>query len=177
LELEIRPAFSSADYDQVAKFYRAYLNWQTNTYHDVVFLLEDFFAAIESDIASLPGVYAPPAGCLLLAWIDGVAAGTGALKDHGNGTCELMRMYVASEVYGRGIGRALGDRLLDEARALGYGRIVLVTGPRQYAAQKLYTSLGFQEIAPFNDNEIPPEVIAQLPEDLQRGVISMERWL
>lgn len=175
--LKIQRAQSSAEIDQVRRLYRGYSDWQTQTYHDVLFLMEDFYSAIETDGASLPGKYAPPAGCLLLALVDGEAAGTGAFLDYGNDTCEMKRMYVDPRYQNHGIGRALVGKLVDEARNSGYSRMILETGPRQLAAQKLYAALGFKVIEPFSDLGVPDEVMAQLPEDLQRGIVYMELWL
>lgn len=170
----IQKAISATDFEQVGRLYRAFSDWQAATYQDVNYLLEDFYAAIESDIAALPGEYGPPSGCLLLAWVEGVAAGTVALKDCGSRICEMKRMFVLAGSQGQGIGRALVENLLEEARKLGYVRMRLETGPRQLAAQKLYAAMGFQEIEPYYDLGIPEEVFAQLPQDIQRGLIFME---
>ena len=175
--LKIRPARSADELDHVRRLYRGFIDWQTKTYHDVNFLLQDFYQAVEADIASLPGEYAPPGGSLVLAWVDGKAAGTGALMFFGEQTCELKRMFVSAKFQGHGIGRAMVEFLIQEARSLGYERMVLETGPRQLAAQKLYVGMGFREIEPYYDLEIPDEVIAKLPEDIQRGVIFMEMHL
>jgi GNAT superfamily N-acetyltransferase len=56
-------------------------------------------------------------------------------------------MYVAADVRGQGIGRALLDRLEAEARALGLARLVLETGTRQSAALALYRRAGFTPIS------------------------------
>lgn len=177
MELEIRPAVSSADFEQVRSLYLAYADWQRQTYHDVLYLLEDFFQSVEVEGAALPGVYAPPEGCLLLARIDGASAGTVALKKYSDTTCEMMRMFVAGEFQGRGVGRELVVRLREEASGLGYSSMLLVTGPRQMAAQKLYTRSGFQVMSSYGDMDIPQDLIAQLPADIQGGPIYMQQQL
>jgi putative acetyltransferase len=177
MNLEIRYALSSSDYEQVGRLYRSYWVWLTHMYHEIVFLLEDVHQAIEAEIASLPGEYGPPSGCLLLARVDGAVAGTVALRDCGAGICEMKRLFVVPELHGKRIGRTLVERLLQEARRLGYTRMTLETGPRQLAAQNLYRQLGFQEIEPLDEPDLPPEVFDQLPADLQRGEVIMERDL
>lgn len=176
MDLEIRQADSEEDFNQVRELYRSFLDWMTQTYHDVLFLLDGFYAAVKADSKALPGAYAPPRGCLLVAWIDGAAVGTVALQDFGGSTCEMKRMFVSTSAQGNGVGRALVERILEKARKLGYDRMVLETGPRQLAAQRLYARSGFQEIRPYYDFDlgIQEDVFASLPEDIQAGVTFME---
>lgn len=64
---------------------------------------------------------------------------------------ELKSMHTRSEARGRGLGRALLDHLMDEARARGYTRLSLETGtqPGFAAARRLYASAGFTPCPPF----------------------------
>jgi GNAT superfamily N-acetyltransferase len=176
MELEIRQARSEDDFDQVRGLYRSFLDWMTQTCHDVLFLLEDYFASVKAESEALPGTFGPPNGSLLLAWIDGTAVGTVALQDFGDGSCEMKRMFVSTSAQGNGVGRALVEQILEEARKHGYDRMVLETGPRQLAAKRLYARSGFQEIQPYYDFDlgVPEEIIASLPEDIQLGVTFME---
>ena len=64
-------------------------------------------------------------------------------------------MYVLPAYHGKGIGRALAEMLIQDARDIGYKIMKLDTGPRQLAALGLYRSLGFQEIEPYYD--VPQE--------------------
>jgi putative acetyltransferase len=65
-------------------------------------------------------------------------------------------MYVAPEVRGKGIGRALLTRLEAEARALGLARLVLETGTRQAEALALYRRAGFTEITAYGEYAASP---------------------
>ena len=58
----------------------------------------------------------------------------------------------------------LAERLMDEARVIGYTHMRLDTGPRQLAAQRLYRSLGFKDIAPYYE----------VPEDMRMFLLFME---
>ena len=107
-----------------------------------------------------PGEVAPGAGMFLVARWSGRPVGCGALRwlrepaltrELGPQVGELKRMYVAQEVRGKGIGRALLTRLEAEARALGLIRVVLETGTRQTEALALYRRAGFTEIRAYGE--------------------------
>lgn len=82
-------------------------------------------------------------GRLLLAHADGEPVGVGALKPVDAGTAECKRMYVRPGHGGRGVGRALLERLVADARALGYRRVLLETLDFMTTAHSLYRSVGF----------------------------------
>jgi len=112
------------------------------------------FQGFADELASLPGAYAPPRGRLLLATKDGTALGCVALRDAGGGRAEMKRLYVRPPARGLGLGHALAERIIEEARAAGYAEIVLDTLPTMGTAHRLYEQLGFREIPPYNTNPI-----------------------
>lgn len=107
---------------------------------------------IEDEIAGLPGQYAAPEGCLLLAYSDGELRGCVALRRWREGAAEMKRLYVRPAARGLGLGRELVLSVIDRARSMGYERVVLDTIPGMDRAQSLYRSLGFKEIAPYRNN-------------------------
>ena len=116
------------------------------------------FQGFAAELAALPGSYAPPGGHLLLAFVDASLAGCGALAgrsdvDYAN-ACEMKRLYVRPAFRRFGLGRALAQALLDEARRIGYSVMLLDTLDDMEAARELYASLGFEEIAPYYFNPI-----------------------
>jgi len=107
------------------------------------------FAGYEQELRGLPGEYAPPGGRLLVARLDdGTLAGCGALRRLEPGVAELKRMWTRPAVRGQGVARAVAVALLEAARAAGYRRVRLETLDGMEAAQALYRSLGFREVAP-----------------------------
>ena len=111
------------------------------------------FQDFESEVATLPGKYASPAGRLLLAYADDELAGCIALRPIDDGVCEMKRLFVRDSFRGRQIGIALIERLIADAREIGYQKMRLDTYPaRMGKAVKLYESHGFVEIEPYYHN-------------------------
>lgn len=171
--IEIRQAKTELDFSIVGDFYHSFRDWLRQTYPEFGQWAEAeaFFNELESEIKSLPGIYAPPAGSLLIATYNGTAAGTVGLADLGQNQCEMRRMFVDSHFRGAKIGRALGEAVIIDARARGYTKMRLGSLPRHFAALGLYRSLGFQVIDQANHKITMPE---DFPEDLQGGPILME---
>jgi putative acetyltransferase len=117
------------------------------------------FQNFDAELAALPGEYAVPTGHLLLAFVEGELAGCGAYRalpdaDYAN-ACEMKRLYVRPAFRRFGLGRALAQALMDEARRSGYSVMLLDTLDDMEAARGLYGSLGFDTIAPYYFNPIP----------------------
>jgi len=85
-------------------------------------------------------------------WLGEEIVGCGALKRLDARRGELKSMRVADAFLGRGIGRALLDRLIREARARGMDSLWLETGssPAFIPALRLYESAGFVRCGPFD---------------------------
>ena len=108
-----------------------------------------------SELAHLPGDYAPPGGALLLARVSGIPAGCVAVRRIDAGIGELKRLYVRPVQRGLGLGRLLTEAAAERARELGYQRLRLDTAPEMTAAHELYRRLGFREIDPYRENPVP----------------------
>ncbi len=113
------------------------------------------FQNFDKELASLPGDYAPPEGRLLLAEYEGQLAGCVALHKLEPSICEMKRLYLRPQFRGKGLGRALAERIIAEARQIGYSQMRLDTvEPVMKDAVAMYRRLGFHEIAPYCDNPI-----------------------
>jgi GNAT superfamily N-acetyltransferase len=102
------------------------------------------FQNFGDEVAGLPGAYAPPGGRLALATIDGQPAGCIALRRVDAGRAEAKRLYVRPAFRGRGLGRALMEWAIAEARAAGYREIVGDTMPEMHNALAMYDRMGFE---------------------------------
>ena len=117
----------------------------------------------DKELATLPGVYAPPAGRLLLARQDGQPAGCVCLKGHDATTSELKRLYVRPIFRGQKIGQQLVKLLIEEARQARYQRIVLDSHSSMKKAHAIYQEVGFRLASAPDD----------FPEDLKPIVVFM----
>ncbi|MCC7274398.1 MAG: GNAT family N-acetyltransferase [Alphaproteobacteria bacterium] len=107
------------------------------------------FQGFATELAGLPGAYAPPAGALLIAEAAGAAAGCVALRRLDAATAEMKRLYVREPARGSGLGRRLAEAAMAAARAAGYPNMRLDTLGHLEAAIALYGALGFVEIPPY----------------------------
>lgn len=110
----------------------------------------------DQELLHLEAKYGPPGGRLyLLVTPEGEAVGTGALRPLEGGLCELKRLYIRPAFRGQGLAEQTVRRLIGDARALGYRRMVLDTFPFLTGAIHLYRKLSFREIPSYNGAPMP----------------------
>ena len=110
-------------------------------------------SSIWQDIAQLPGRYAAPQGCVLLAHWDAELAGCGAFVPTAKpGLAEIKRVYVRQALRQRGIARALTVQLLARAQSALYRSAAISTWSDNGSALPLYRQLGFTPIAQFKEH-------------------------
>jgi GNAT superfamily N-acetyltransferase len=140
----------------VRELYLEYLEWaNTRIVREFGFSF-DIQSMVEQDMLELDK-FLPPDGRLLLAEHGGRVAGLACLRRIRPDVGEIKRMYVRPESRGRGIGRALLEALIAEAREIGYPRVRLDSTRFMKEAHSLYRSVGFERIDPYPESEIPPE--------------------
>ena len=108
----------------------------------------------DADFANLPGKYAAPAGCVLLAERGGDVVGTVALRRVSDHICEMKRLYVRPHARGSRLGYALVDRLIVHARTAGYREMRLDVMEKSASARKVYESFGFVPAEPVSFNPV-----------------------
>ena len=164
--LEVSEATADSELNHVRDLIRAFVGWHRQRHQEDLQLINEYFddSAFEEELATLPGKYAPPKGRLLLALYGGKPAGCVALREIDADICEMKRMFVYAEFHGKGIGRALAEAVIQQARLIGYSVMRLDTSIRQFEAQSLYQRFGFKTIEPYYD----------LPERLKHWLVFME---
>ena len=112
------------------------------------------FQNFSEEMASLPRIYGPPRGCLLLARTKGELVGCVAVRNQGAAVCEMKRLYVKPQHRRAGLGRRLAESAIGHAKQMGYSRMVLDTLPSMTEAQSLYESLEFREVDGYYQNPL-----------------------
>ncbi len=140
----------------VRTLFKEYLDWANSRLDQLYSIKFDIEATFSADMLQLDK-FMPPKGRLLLCYTDNTLAGIACLHDSGMDIGEIKRMYVRPDFRRLGFGRALLNRLLDEASVIGYQRVRLDSARFMTDAHRLYHSLGFQEIEAYEGSEIPKE--------------------
>jgi putative acetyltransferase len=158
----IVPASTPIDYTTASTLFHAYASSLN---------LDLTFQGFTNELDNLQKMYSPPTGVLLLAKLNSTTendaigcVGVRALDDS-LGICEMKRLYVGPEGRGKGIGKALAQSALLEAKRLGYAKMRLDTLATMTAALELYRSSGFKEIAAYYHN--PLDGVVYLEADLK----------
>jgi ribosomal protein S18 acetylase RimI-like enzyme len=163
LDIAIAPARGDEELATVARLFREY---------QISIVTDLCFQGFEEELKTLPGLYGPPRGEILMARAGRAAAGVVALRPlpyggarlscggagiggaAAEGVCEMKRLYVRPAFRAAKLGRRLAEAVIAEARRLGYRRIVLDTLKDMTAAQALYRTLGFSEIDAYYENPL-----------------------
>ena len=107
--------------------------------------------------------YALPEGRLYVDISDdGIARGCIALRKLSDGKGEVKRLYVRPEYRGNGIATALVERIIEDARNIGYKELYLDTLPELESAVRLYKSFGFEETGQYNDSPVDKTIFMKL---------------
>jgi GNAT superfamily N-acetyltransferase len=109
--------------------------------------IERLFALEEADLKTLGDPQSSiiaPGGQVFFALDSGNPVGTAAAIAASPARFELSKMAVAPSHQGRGIGRLLGETVIDWARARNAETLFLFTSSRLPGAIRLYERLGFE---------------------------------
>jgi GNAT superfamily N-acetyltransferase len=119
------------------------------------------FQSFDLELQQLAQMYAAPHGALILAKHEKVFTGCVAVRRKTAETCEMKRLFVKQEFTGNGIGHALVEKVIEEAKALGYRIMILDTLSRLKPALHLYRNFGFTETNAYYSNPLEGVVYMQ----------------
>ena len=120
------------------------------------------FQGFAQEVAGLPGYYVPPGGRLALAFVDDKAAGCVALRALSDRSAEAKRLYVRPQFRNLGIGLALLEWVIAEARTAGYVEMRGDTMPVMQRALAMYDRLGFERTEPYGPEPTPGAIYLRL---------------
>ena len=166
--LSIYQVRTEEDRVDVRLLFWEYLQWANSRLDEEYGIHFDIATMLEQDMLELDK-YSPPGGCLMLAKYERQLAGLACMRKIREDIGEIKRMYVRPAYRKKGIGKALVEAVIEEARTNEYSRIRLDSARFMTSAHSLYRSIGFAEIEPYSESEIPPA--------LHEHWIFMELWL
>ena len=151
---DIRQATTTDDIERARTLFVEYAQWLK---------VDLCFQGFAEELAALPGAYAPPRGRLLLAGTAPDAFACIALRPLESAElAEVKRLYVQPAHRGERWGYRLAEKLIAEARIIGYRELKLDTLEWMTPARALYASLGFRECGAYYDNPLAGVVYMRL---------------
>ncbi|PYE49416.1 GNAT family N-acetyltransferase [Deinococcus yavapaiensis] len=156
----IQPATARQQHEEALELFNEYIEANCLALEQHYGIDWDAAATREADRANLR-LFLASYGRLWLAHQADVPVGVLAVKFHEDGAAELKRMYVRPDSRRHGIGRALLERAIEDAKLLR-----LDSAEFMHEAHELYRSVGFHITPPYSGSEIPL--------DLQRHWVFME---
>lgn len=151
--MQIRTASSPEDLNIVRELFEEY--WRS-------FGFTPCFQGFAAEMEALPGHYAPPTGRLALAFTKAGAVGCVALRRLDDRRAEMKRLYVRATARHQGIGAALLEYVIDQARSTGCCELVADTLPVMAQALEMYQKRGFALIGPYTQDPTPAAVYIRL---------------
>ncbi len=153
MHMQIRQAITPEQIGAILELFEEYAAWLQ---------IDLCFQGFAAEVATLPGLYAPPRGCLLLAMQGEDIAGCVALRPVGETACEMKRLFVRPAYQGHGLGSALAQGVVLEARSIGYSTMRLDTLPDMHKAIRLYEFLGFVRRSAYYDTPLQETIFMEL---------------
>lgn len=116
----------------------------------------------DHELKHLEKKYGKPSGRLYLLYVNDELAGCVGLRKLDKEKCELKRLYVKPRFRGEGLGELLLERIMGDARRIGYKYMYLDTLPFLKTALKMYRRFGFEEIERYNDSPIDDTIFMRI---------------
>lgn len=121
------------------------------------------FQGFEEELISLPDKYAAPEGRLYILKYNDNFSGCIALRKIEDDICEMKRLYLKEDIRGKGIGKELVEKIIKDAKDIGYKKMRLDTIKEKMPnAVSMYERYGFVEIEPYYHNPNPHTLYMEL---------------
>ncbi len=145
-EISVSEAYSGQNLEDVKDLCRNFRLWLYERYSDDKEAIDQYYNPVQFEglLEKLPVLHQKPEGSILLARLNGVAAGCVMLSKMDASICEMKRLFVAPDMRGQGVATALSQVLFQRAIDCGYSTMRLDTGPFHHEALALYDGLGFK---------------------------------
>lgn len=157
-QIEISPGYMYAD--EIKQLFLEYTQMLTQNDNHFAKYLE--LQQYDKELDHLDEKYGLPNGRLYLVKFDQEPAGCIALRKIDEATCEMKRLYVRPKYRGLGLADKLIQRLIADAKEIGYQAMLLDTLPFLEAAVHLYKKLGFYEVECYNNSPIENAIYMRL---------------
>ena len=106
----------------------------------------------DEELEHLESKYGLPYGRLYLVYCDGEPAGCIAFRKIDEWNCEMKRLYIRPSFRGQHIGKYLVNKIIEDAKEIGYKYMLLDTFPFLKTAIHIYEGCGFYEISSYNNS-------------------------
>lgn len=116
----------------------------------------------DEEIKHLEVKYGMPDGRLYIVYCDEELAGCIGLRKIDDQNCEMKRLYVRSKFREKKIGSLLVEKIIKDAKDIGYSYMLLDTLPFLQNAIYLYKKYGFYEIESYNDSPMDTSIYMKL---------------
>ena len=116
----------------------------------------------DDEIEHLEDKYGFPRGRLYIAYYENQVAGCIALRELNDTQCEMKRLYVRPKFRNRGIAKILVEKIISDAKEIGYCSMLLDTLPFLQTAIKMYKEMGFYEIECYNNSPMDNSIYLRL---------------
>lgn len=171
--VSLHAVLSPAQREAARALVTEYLQWVAEVARSNYELSFDITAMAQSDLEDSSKFF-PPTGRFYLVHYAGAYIGIGCLKRLSAGIGEIQRMFIQPHVRGVGAGRLLLQRLIEDARSIGYTRVRLESLKALAAAHSLYRSAGFREIDPYSENSMREYQSEETLNAYRRSALFME---
>jgi ribosomal protein S18 acetylase RimI-like enzyme len=110
------------------------------------------FQNIDDELENFPNKYKEPFGTFIIAKDNENVIGCVGLKDLDSNICEMKRLYVSDAYKGKGIGKKLTEKIIEEAKIKNYEKMRLDTLNTMETALDIYYKNGFYKIESYYNN-------------------------